>query len=236
MGAARKCSTFTQLVHVTCTPHNFSVLCKSWCRERPMRDGFCWFINTIRSSVQLYMSWEFHSKFSKWSNCEMSEFYDDWKFMWLRQPPLCFSWHWESLPNTAQCQPWPWSEICARSARQRVLLSMTNFKTYLLQDGLFWLELDDGRQILVVNHSEHECPSLAEAYHIIISHHINILDFLQFFCVNNGSFQIFLCYLVFVFLAAHHRHHPRVEHHQSTCWNVWHAILCKSLHRPLTSP
>ena len=40
MGGARKCNTFTQLVHVTCTPHNFGVLCKSWCRERTMRDGF----------------------------------------------------------------------------------------------------------------------------------------------------------------------------------------------------
>ena len=39
MGDARKCNTCTQLDHVTCTPHNFGVLCKSWCRERTMRDG-----------------------------------------------------------------------------------------------------------------------------------------------------------------------------------------------------
>ena len=31
------------------------------------------------------------------------------------------------------------------------------------KDGLFWLELDDGRQILCVIHSEDECPSQAEA-------------------------------------------------------------------------
>ena len=32
--------------------------------------------------------------------------YYDWKFMRLRQPPFYCSWHWESLPDTAQCQPW----------------------------------------------------------------------------------------------------------------------------------
>ena len=32
----------------------------------------------------------------------------------FRQLHLCFPWHWESLPGTAQCPPWPSSDIVAR--------------------------------------------------------------------------------------------------------------------------
>ena len=50
----------------------------------------------------------------------------------FRQLHLCFLWHWESIPDTAQCQSWPSSDIVARSASQRVSLSMTHFETYSL--------------------------------------------------------------------------------------------------------